>query len=57
MTASNIDSVLIENRQFKPSADFVAKARIKKTAFDALHKKAENNYTASGAELARAMPD
>ena len=40
MTANNIDSVLIEERQFKPAADFVAKARIKRAEFDALHKKA-----------------
>jgi acetyl-CoA synthetase len=57
MTANNIESVLIEERQFKPSADFVAKARIKQAEFDALHKKAEEDYTGFWAEQAQAMLD
>ncbi len=57
MTASNIDSVLIEDRQFKPSAEFAKNARIKQAEFDALHKQAEEDYTGFWAEQARSMLD
>jgi len=53
MSSSDIDSVLIEDRLFEPTADFAAKAQIKKADFDALHKQAETNYTEFWAEQAR----
>ena len=57
MSTSNIESVLIENRQFEPSEQFVSQARIQKTDFDALHKKAKEDYPGFWAELARDMLD
>ncbi len=57
MSTSNIDSVLIENRQFEPSEQFVSNARIQKSDFDALHKKAKEDYPGFWAELARDMLD
>jgi acetyl-CoA synthetase len=57
MTESNIDSVLIEDRQFEPSNDFAAKARIQKADFDALHKKAAEDYTGFWAEQASSLLD
>ena len=44
MSSNDISSVLIENRQFPPSEEFVARARIKPADFEALHKHAEANY-------------
>ncbi|HEX5636208.1 MAG TPA: acetate--CoA ligase [Gammaproteobacteria bacterium] len=55
MSAHNIDSVLIENRKFKPNPDFVARARIRKEEFDALHKMAAEDYTGFWAKQAREL--
>jgi acetyl-CoA synthetase len=40
----DIQSVLTENRLFKPSAEFTAKARLKPDDLKALHKHAEEDY-------------
>ena len=55
MSAHNIDSALIENRKFEPNADFVARARIRKEEFDALHKLAKEDYTGFWAKQAREL--
>ncbi len=57
MSESNIESVLIEDRQFPPSAEFVANATIKQADFDALHKAAEEDYTGFWAQQANDMLD
>jgi acetyl-CoA synthetase len=57
MTANNIDSVLIEEREFKPAAEFTAKACIQQAEFDALYKQADEDYTGFWAEQARNMLD
>jgi len=57
MTDNNIDSVLIEDRLFEPPSEFVAKARIQKADFDALHKQAEEDYTGFWGEQARSTLD
>jgi acetyl-CoA synthetase len=57
MTENNIDSVLIEDRLFEPPSEFVAKARIQKADFDALHKQAAEDYQGFWAEQARTMLD
>ena len=55
--SSNIDSVLIEDRLFPPTEEFAAKARIKQADFDALHKRADEDYTGFWADQARDMLD
>lgn len=55
MSAHNIDSTLIENRKFEPNSDFVARARIRKKDFDALHKMAAEDYTGFWAKQAREL--
>ena len=55
MSAQNIDSILIENRKFKPDADFAGRARIRKPDFDALHKLAAEDYTGFWAKQAREL--
>ncbi len=57
MTDTNIDSVLIEDRQFEPSKEFAASARIQQADFDALHKKASEDYTGFWAEQASTLLD
>jgi acetyl-CoA synthetase len=57
MSDNNIDSVLIENRQFPPSADFAANAVIKQAEFAALYKAAEDDYEGFWAQQARDMLD
>jgi len=57
MSDNNIESVLIENRQFPPSAEFTANATIKQAEFDTLHKAAEEDYTGFWANLANEMLD
>jgi len=57
MPDNNIDSVLIENRQFPPSAEFAAQATIKQADFDALHKAAAEDYTGFWAQQANDMLD
>jgi acetyl-CoA synthetase len=54
---NDISSVLIENRQFPPSAEFTANARIKPADFAALHKQAETDYEGFWAEQARTCLD
>ena len=53
MSNNDINSVLIENRQFPPSDEFVANARIKPADFAALHKQAEEDYEGFWADQAR----
>jgi len=55
--SDNIDSVLIENRKFTPSAEFSAQANIKQADFDALHQAAQDDYTGFWADQARQMLD
>lgn len=57
MSDNKIDSVLIENRKFTPSAEFSAQANIKQADFDALHQAAQADYTGFWADQARQMLD
>ena len=57
MSGIEINSVLIENRLFKPSAEFTARARIKPDDLAALHKRAEEDYEGFWADLARELID
>jgi len=57
MSDNNIESVLIENRKFPPSAEFAAHATIKQAEFDALHKAAKDDYEGFWAGLANEMLD
>ena len=57
MSDNNIDSVLIEERQFPPSKEFADNAVIKKADFDALYKAAEDDYEGFWADQARDMLD
>ena len=52
MSDNNIDSVLIEERQFPPSKEFADNAVIKKAEFDALYKAAEDDYEGFWADQA-----
>ncbi|HZF14844.1 MAG TPA: acetate--CoA ligase [Steroidobacteraceae bacterium] len=49
----SIESTLLEQRRFRPAADFTARARIKPADFSALHAKAERDYTGFWGDLAR----
>jgi len=53
VSSNEINSVLIENRQFPPSDEFVANARIKPADFAALHKQAEDDYEGFWANQAK----
>ena len=57
MSDNNIDSVLIEERLFPPSAEFAEKAVINQAGFDALYKSAADDYEGFWAEQARSMLD
>jgi len=57
MSDHNIDSVLIEERQFPPSAEFAKNAVINQAKFDALYKAAADDYEGFWADQARAMLD
>lgn len=57
MSDNNIESVLIENRQFPPSSEFAHQATIKQAQFDALYKAAEDDYTGFWAQQAREALD
>jgi len=52
-----ISSTLIENRLFKPSAEFTAKARIKPDDLKALYQQAEDDYEGFWAAQARQLID
>ncbi len=52
-SSQDISSVLIEERQFPPSAEFTANARIKPDDLAALYQKAEEDYEGFWADLAR----
>ena len=52
-SSSDINSVLIENRQFPPPEEFASRARIQADDLVALHRKAEEDYEGFWAELAR----
>ena len=53
MSDEDIKSGLIENRLFKPSAEFTAKARLKPDDLKALHQHAEDDYEGFWADQAR----
>ena len=53
MGSDNIESTLIENRQFSPNQDFVNKARINADQLNALHQQANEDYTGFWAQQAR----
>ena len=57
MSDNNIDSVLIEERQFPPSSEFADNAVINQAKFDALYKSAEDDYEGFWADQARDMLD
>lgn len=57
MSDNNIDSVLIEERLFPPSAEFAEKAVINQARFDALYKAAADDYEGFWADQARDMLD
>jgi len=57
MSDNNIDSVLIEERQFPPSSEFADNAVINQAKFDALYKAAEDDYEGFWADQARDMLD
>ena len=52
MASENIQSILQENRQFPPSDEFAANARIKPAQLEQLRKQAEENYEAFWGNLA-----
>ncbi|MBE9568171.1 MAG: acetate--CoA ligase [Proteobacteria bacterium] len=53
MSGIEINSVLTENRLFEPSAEFVAKARLKPDDLKALKQRAEEDYEGFWADQAR----
>jgi len=53
VSSNDINSTLIENRLFPPSAEFVANARIKKTDLDAMHQHAKDDFEGFWADQAR----
>ncbi|HHJ35431.1 MAG TPA: acetate--CoA ligase [Gammaproteobacteria bacterium] len=53
MSSIEINSVLVENRLFKPSATFTAKARLKAEDLEALYKRAEEDYEGFWGDLAK----
>ena len=57
MSGIEINSVLTENRLFKPSAEFTAKARIKADDLAALNKQAEDDYEGFWATQAKQYID
>ncbi len=57
MSDIEINSVLTENRLFKPSAEFTAKARLKPDDLKALHQQAEEDYEGFWADQARQHMD
>jgi len=57
MSDNNIESVLIEERLFPPSAEFADNAVIKQAEFDALYKAAADDYEDFWAQQARDMLD
>ncbi len=57
MSDIEINSVLTENRLFEPSAEFAAKARIKPENYEALKKKADEDYEGFWAEQAKQLMD
>ncbi len=57
MGSDNIESILIENRQFAPNQDFVNRARINADQLAALHQQANDDYTGFWAQQAREALD
>lgn len=57
MGSDNIESILIENRQFSPNQDFVNQARINADQLTALHQQANDDYTGFWAQQAREALD
>ncbi len=57
MSDIEINSILIENRLFEPSAEFTAKARLKPDDLKALHQQAEDDYEGFWADQARQHMD
>jgi len=54
MAQANIESVLLEKRQFPPSREFAGRARLQPPDLDALHRRAAADHVGFWAELARA---
>ena len=57
MSSNNIESGLIENRQFPPSNEFAKNARINAEKLAALHQQAETDYTGFWAQQANELLD
>ena len=57
MSGIEINSVLIENRLFEPSAEFTARARIKPDDLAAMHKQAAEDHEGFWARQARELLD
>ncbi|MCC6303277.1 MAG: acetate--CoA ligase [Gammaproteobacteria bacterium] len=57
MSSSDIDSILIEDRQFEPPAAFAAAARVDEKALAALHRAAQKDHTGFWAALAQTELD
>ncbi len=57
MSDNTIDSVLIEEREFPPCAEFATRATIKQAEFDALYKAAADDYEDFWAQQARTFLD
>lgn len=57
MSSDNIESILIENRQFSPNDDFINKARINADQLAALHQQANDDYTGFWAQQAKEALD
>jgi len=57
MSSNNIDSVLIENRQFKPTDEFVQQARISASKMAELHQQASDDYEGFWAQQAKDVLD
>ena len=53
MSSQNIQSVLVEERSFPPSAEFTARARVKPADLAALRKEAAADYLGFWASQAR----
>ncbi len=53
MSSSAIESVLVENRVFPPSAEFTAQANVKPADYAAMCAKAEKDYSGFWGDLAR----
>jgi acetyl-CoA synthetase len=53
MAQANIESVLLEKRQFPPPREFSGQAKLKKADLEALHRRAAEDHVGFWADLAR----